>query len=83
MMSPDLVGTAAGILTTLAFIPQLVKTWRSQSADDVSLVMFLLFSTGVVLWIVYGVQMQSLPIIAFNGITLGLSVTMIFFKIYF
>ncbi len=82
-MSPDLIGTAAGILTTIAFIPQLVKTWRSRSADDVSLVMFLLFSTGVVLWIAYGILTKSVPIVVFNGITLGLSVTMIAFKIYF
>ena len=59
----DLIGYAAGTLTTLAFLPQVIKTWRSQSAKDISLSMFLMFCVGVFLWIVYGVLNSDPPVI--------------------
>ncbi len=75
------LGIAAGTLTTLAFIPQVVKTWRTRSTHDISLGMFLLFSTGLVLWLVYGALIGSWPIIIANTVTLVLALIIIVFKI--
>ena len=65
----DIVGTLAGTLTTLSFLPQVLRTWRSRSAHDFSLVMLLAFATGVGLWIVYGFILAEAPIVVFNVIT--------------
>ncbi len=81
MDATDLVGLLAGSLTTVAFLPQVLKTWRSRSAGDISLVMFSLFSLGVLLWIVYGFRVGALPVIVANVITLLLSMTILIFKI--
>ncbi len=77
----DLTGTLAGILTTSAFIPQVIKTWRSGSAEDISLIMFVLFSIGVLLWLIYGIALHALPIIAANGITLVLASSVLIMKL--
>lgn len=81
MDSTTLLGLMAGSLTTAAFLPQVVKTWRSRSAGDISLVMFVLFSLGVLLWIVYGFRVGALPVIVANTITLLLSLSILVFKI--
>lgn len=83
METTDLVGSLAGTLTTVSFIPQVIKTWRSQSASDISFSMFLLFSLGVLLWLVYGASIHSLPIVLANGITLALSLSIIAMKLWF
>lgn len=67
------IGTVAGVLTTVAFVPQVAKTWRSGSARDFSLGMLLLFTLGIVLWLTYGVLLGELPIIVPNVVTLLLS----------
>jgi len=77
----DLVGALAGVLTTVSFVPQVVKTWRSGSAEDLSLFMFALFSAGLLLWLVYGIALRSLPIILANGITLVLALGIVMLKI--
>lgn len=64
------LGFAAGTLTTIAFWPQLRRTWKTRSADDLSLGMLLTFTTGVVLWLLYGIYLHALPIIVANAITL-------------
>jgi len=76
----DLIGYAAGTLTTLAFLPQVIKTWRSQSAKDISLSMFLMFCVGVFLWIVYGVLNSDPPVIIANVVTLALASIILGFK---
>jgi MtN3 and saliva related transmembrane protein len=81
MDSVDLLGLAAGTLTTVAFVPQVVKIWRTRHAADISLIMFLLFATGVLLWLVYGLAIGSLPIVIANGITLTLAVIIIILKL--
>ncbi len=81
MAYADLVGAIAGTLTTIAFIPQVVKTWRSGSAEDISLFMFVLFSTGVLCWLIYGLALQSIPIILANSITLILALSILYLKI--
>lgn len=77
----DLLGTAAGTLTTIAFIPQVLKTWRTRSGDDISTGMFLLFSSGVLMWLIYGVALGAMPIIVANAITLVLAITIILLKL--
>jgi len=79
----NITGTLAGGLTTIAFIPQVVKTWKTRSAEDISLFMFLLFSCGVLLWLIYGVLLHALPIILANGITLALSTSILAMKVRF
>ncbi|HYQ73043.1 MAG TPA: SemiSWEET transporter [Gammaproteobacteria bacterium] len=77
----NIIGTLAGTLTTIAFIPQVVRTWKTRSAQDISLFMFLLFSCGVLLWLIYGFLLHALPIILANGITLALSTSILVLKI--
>jgi MtN3 and saliva related transmembrane protein len=79
----EIIGLAAGGLTTVSFLPQVVKTWKSKSAKDLSLVMFSLFCLGIVLWLVYGLLINSLPVILSNAFTLILSSTILFFKLKF
>lgn len=75
------IGTLAGVFTTIAFIPQVTKTWKTKSAGDISLLMFLLFSTGVLLWLIYGVLLHAMPIVVANGITLSLSASILLLKV--
>lgn len=66
----EMFGYLAAMTTTVSFLPQVLKVWRSRSAEDVSLWMYVLISAGVSLWIVYGVQIHSLPVILANSLTL-------------
>lgn len=66
------LGLFAATLTTLAFLPQVVKTWKAQSAEDLSLGTFGMFFAGVVCWLVYGLLIEDLPIILANTVTLVL-----------
>lgn len=75
------IGLIAGLLTTIAFVPQLTKTWKSKSAKDVSLVMLMTFTTGVLLWLIYGLLIQAAPIIAANAVTLLLAGAILVLKI--
>jgi len=77
----ELIGSMAGLLTTIAFVPQVVKTWRSGSAEDISLFMFILFSLGVLLWLVYGLAIHSRPVVIANGITLVLALSILVMKL--
>jgi MtN3 and saliva related transmembrane protein len=74
-------GSAAAFCTTAAFVPQLVRVIRLKSARDISLRMFLMFSLGVALWLVYGIRLGSWPMIVSNGVTLGLSLSILYFKL--
>ena len=79
----DLLGLSAGFLTTISFVPQIVKTWRSKSAADISTSMFALFSLGLILWLIYGFYLQSLPIILANSITLVLTAIILILKYHY
>jgi len=74
------VGFTAATLTALAFLPQVLKVWRSKSSGDLSVGMLVAQSTGVALWIVYGVAIASLPLIVSNTVTLTLSVLLLTLK---
>ncbi len=77
------LGLAAGLLTTIGFVPQLVKGYRTRRMDDVSLVMPMLLSAGMALWLGYGIMIDSLPIIFWNIIAIGLNLGMIVLKLKF
>ncbi len=77
----DIWGWIAGTLTTIAFFPQVLKTWTTKSAEDISLVMMITFCTGVFLWLVYGIAIQAMPVIACNAITLILALLIVILKI--
>ena len=67
------LGLAAGFLTTIAFVPQVMKIWKAKSAKDVSLGTFAAFAVGLALWLAYGIVKQELPIILWNAVTLVLT----------
>jgi len=67
-----LTGYIAGTLTTLSFVPQVLRTWKLRETKDFSLAMLLLFAAGMLLWTAYGIWINSFPIIAANVITFGL-----------
>lgn len=75
MFFTELLGTAAATLTTLSFLPQVMKTWRTQSAADFSWIWIGGFGAGLFLWLVYGVAIASAPLIGANGLTLALVMT--------
>jgi MtN3 and saliva related transmembrane protein len=64
-----ILGLAAGAFTTVAFVPQVIRTWRLKSASDLSLAMISLNATGIFLWMIYGLYVRSLPIIVANLVT--------------
>lgn len=75
------LGYAGGTMTTLAFLPQVLKTIRTRNTESISLGMYLLFTAGVFLWLLYGLSLHSVPMILANGITLGLSVVLLVAKL--
>tara|TARA_Y100001968_G_C19091692_1_gene588041 strand:- start:370 stop:648 length:279 start_codon:yes stop_codon:yes gene_type:complete len=77
----DLFGFSAALLTTIAFLPQLYKTWQTKSAEDVSLVMLVLFITGLICWIIYGLKINSIPILVANIITFIFNFSILVLKI--
>ena len=77
----DSFGFLAALLTTVAFLPQLYKTWQTKSADDVSLIMLILFITGLVCWIIYGLKINSIPILVANIITFTFNFLILVLKI--
>jgi MtN3 and saliva related transmembrane protein len=83
MDSVTLLGLAAGILTTTSFLPQVLKTWKTRSARDLSYGMIVLFLSGISLWFLYGIQIQSLPIILANAVTIVLLLILFGMKIQF
>jgi MtN3 and saliva related transmembrane protein len=78
-----IIGFIAGILTTVAFVPQIIRVWRTHSAEDISLGMYTLFTLGVVLWLVYGILIYSWPIIFANCVTLLLAGAVLVMKVKF
>lgn len=74
----EFFGYIAAILTTAAFLPQLIKTLKTKKAEDVSLVTLIMFICGVVSWIFYGYKISSLPILIANIITLILNLFILF-----
>ena len=80
MDNVTILGLTAGTLTTVAFIPQLAKAWQSKSTGDLSWGMVIIFSTGVLLWLIYGIWIDSLPVILANAVTLLFQASIIALK---
>lgn len=83
MITPDWIGTAAATLTTTAFIPQAWQVWRTRHTKDISLGMYAIFTCGVAMWLVYGLLIDSWPVIIANSITFLLAGTVLLMKIRF
>ena len=76
-----ILGLIAGTLTTFAFLPQLIKVWKSKSTKDISLGMFIVLCVGISLWTVYGFLIKSFPIIIPNAVTFVFCMLILYFKI--
>jgi MtN3 and saliva related transmembrane protein len=79
----QLLGFLAGTLTTVAFVPQVIRTWQTRSATDLSMAMLIVFALGVGLWLAYGIAISSPPVILANAVTLVLTLVLIAFKCMF
>ena len=77
------LGYFAGFLTTVSLVPQVIKIWTTKSADDFSLMMLLIWCTGIGCWLVYGVLLDAIPIILWNVSTLLLAVAILVMKLKF
>jgi MtN3 and saliva related transmembrane protein len=76
-----IVGLAAAAITTISLFPQLIKIWKTKSTKDISMEMFLLFCGGVLLWFIYGLLLNDLPIIIANSLGFVQGLIILFFKI--
>jgi MtN3 and saliva related transmembrane protein len=74
-------GAIAALLTTIAFFPQVIKAHRTRQTKDLSLIMYVMLSIGLILWTTYGILLGQVPIIAANGVTLVLCIYIVFLKI--
>ena len=77
----DYAGYAAALCTTGAYIPQVLKVWRTRATQDISLKMFLVLVTGLSLWLTYGIHRGEWPLIAANSVTICLASTILYFKL--
>ncbi len=77
------IGLAAAVCTTISFVPQLIRVWRLRSAREISLIMFLVFSLGTFLWLLYGIFIHAVPIILANAVSLVLSLAILALKLRF
>ena len=82
-MAHLILGIMAGTLTTISFIPQVIKIYKTKDAKDLSIATFCMFSCGVFLWLIYGIVTREWPIILANGVTLILVFAIIVMKIIY
>jgi MtN3 and saliva related transmembrane protein len=83
MASIEILGLVAGTITSITFVPQVIKIWQTKSAKDLSIMMLLLLMLGVVLWLIYGLVVMSASIIYTNSMVLLMSLVMMYFKYKF
>lgn len=76
-----IIGSLAATLTTVAFLPQVIKAHETKHTKDLSLIMYVLLAIGLVLWTVYGLFLMSLPIILANTVTLVLCFYLLYLKV--
>lgn len=81
MDTTTIVGLCAATLTTVAFLPQTLKVIKTRQTRDISLIMYIIFSLGVILWLTYGILREDLPIILANIVTLSLTLIILYYKI--
>lgn len=83
MQTTDFIGSIAATLTTVSFIPQVWRVWTTRHTRDISLSMYIAFTGGVALWLLYGILLGSWPIIIANAITVCLAGAVLFMKLRF
>jgi len=76
-----IIGLVAAILTTTSLVPQLIKSWKMKETRDISLLMFLIMGAGLFLWMIYGIFLHNLPIIAANSVSFVFVLIILFFKV--
>ncbi len=81
MSALTIFGLAAAFMTTFSFLPQVLRTWRTRSTKDISLLMFVVYVTGIAMWLAYGIILNDIPLIASNSFTLILSGTILVLKL--
>jgi MtN3 and saliva related transmembrane protein len=77
----EILGLIAGTITSITFLPQVIKVWQTKSAKDLSLMMLLLLMLGVILWLIYGLILMNVAIIYTNSMVLAMSLILLFFKL--
>jgi MtN3 and saliva related transmembrane protein len=77
----DALGYVAALFATGSFVPQVIKTWRTRSAEDLSMVMLLCHIIGMVLWLSYGVMIGSAPVVIANIVAVLLDVVLLSLKL--
>ena len=82
-MDPTLIGLVAGALTSFAVIPQVIRTWRTRHARDLSIWQPLLLTVGMLLWLAYGILLRDLPLIVANLFSIVCYLVLIAMKIIF
>ena len=80
MPTIEILGLIAADLTTSAFIPQVYKAWKYKSTKDISMTMYLVFLVGIILWLFYGIAIESLSVAVANGVTIVLALAIIIAK---
>lgn len=83
MQTTDLIGYLAAGLTTASFVPQVWLTFKTKNVSGISLGMYSAFTTGIALWLVYGVMIQAWPIVLANAITLGLAASILLMRYHY
>ncbi len=80
MSGIQILGLAAGTITSITFLPQVIQIWKTKSAKDLSLQMLLLLILGVSMWLTYGILVMDAAIIYTNSMVLTMSLILLFFK---
>ncbi len=75
-----IIGLIAGTCTTISFLPQVIKTFRTKETKDISLSMYIVLATGIFLWTIYGILIESLPVILANSISFVLATIILILK---
>lgn len=81
MEGTQIIGLVAGVLTASSLIPQVIKTLKEKKAEDVSLIMLFVLQSGLIMWIIYGIKKNDMPIIATNCFSLLVNITMVVLRI--
>jgi len=76
-----IIGLAAAVCTTFSFLPQAIKVIKTKQTMHLSLAMYSIFTTGVLLWLIYGISVNDIPLIIANSITLIFALTILIMKI--
>ena len=79
----DLIGYAGGVLSSVSFLPQVIKIWRTRSAEDLSMLTLMLLTCNVSLWLTYGIVINNAPLYITNAVVLAMVLLMVYFKIKF